>query len=115
MSATGWENERAGIMTGAAIEDGRGGRGRARRTRKGEADEDGRGGRGWRGKRVAQQAADEYSRPTAAVAGRNTGAAAIAAASSIIPGPRLHQRRRNSIVIAKLKNHEKNQIKPLIS
>ena len=85
---------------------GRGGR-LALRTRTGAVDvvdEDGRGGRGW-----------EDSRPTAAVAGRNHGAAAIAAASSTIPGPRLHQRRRNRIVIAKLKNHEKNQIKPLIS
>ena len=73
-------------MTGAANEDGRGGRGRARWTRKGAADEDGRGGRGWGRKRLAQQAADEDSRPAAAVSGRNAGAAAIAAVSSTDPG-----------------------------
>ena len=68
--ATGGDNERAGITTGAADKDRRGGRGRAGWTRKGEADEDGRGGRGWGGNRVAQQAADEDSRPTAATRGR---------------------------------------------
>ena len=92
---------------GAADEDGRGGQGRVQWMRTGAADEDGRGGRGWGGKRVAPAAADEDSRPTAAVAGRNTGAAAIAAASLTIPGPRLHRRRRNRTLIAKLKNHKK--------
>ena len=52
-------------------EDGRGGRGRARRTRMGR-------------KTDGAQAVEEDSRPTAAVAERNTGAEAIAAASSKI-------------------------------
>ena len=79
----GWARPtgRAGGTTGAAIKDGR-----ARWTRKGAADEDGRGGRRWGRKRVAQQAADEDSRPAAAVSGRNTGVAAIAVASSTDPG-----------------------------